>query len=76
MAQTPYAPGAEEFCGGENIMMIVLGYFLIAAAAAIAASAIIGFFLTNLLIWLLQKVDRLSDCAEVKYLRFLRPTGF
>lgn len=39
-------------------MMIVLGYFLIAAAALIVASAIIGFFLTNLLIWLLQMIDR------------------
>jgi hypothetical protein len=39
-------------------MMIVLGYFLIAAGAVIAASAIIGFFLTNLLILLLQMIDR------------------
>ena len=38
--------------------MIVLGDFLIAAAAAIATSAIIGYFLTKLLLWLLQKVDR------------------
>jgi hypothetical protein len=39
-------------------MMIVLGYFLIAAAAAIATSAIIGYFLTKLLLRLLQTVDR------------------
>ena len=39
-------------------MMIVLGHFLIAAAAAIATSAIIGYFLTKLLLWLLQKVVR------------------
>jgi hypothetical protein len=39
-------------------MMIVLAYFLIAAGAVIAASAIIGFFLTNLLILLLQMIDR------------------
>jgi hypothetical protein len=39
-------------------MMIVLGHFLIATAAVIAASAIIGFFLTNLLILLLQMMDR------------------
>jgi hypothetical protein len=50
--------GPEEFFGGENIMMIVLGNFLIAAAAVIAASAIIGFFLTNLLIWVASEVDR------------------
>jgi hypothetical protein len=49
---------AEEFCDGENIMMIVLAYFVIAAAAVIAASAIIGFFLTTLLIRFLQNVDR------------------
>jgi hypothetical protein len=73
MAQTPYAPGAEEFCGGENIMMIVLGYFLIAAAAAIAASAIIGFFLTNLLIWLLQKVDRSIRLCRGKVPAFSAP---
>jgi hypothetical protein len=39
-------------------MMIVLGYLLIATGAVIAASAIIGFFLTNLLILLLQMIDR------------------
>jgi hypothetical protein len=39
-------------------MMIVLGHFLTAAAAAIATSAIIGYFLTKLLLRLLQKVDR------------------
>ena len=39
-------------------MMIVLGHFLIAAAAMIATSAIIGYFLTKLLLRLLQKVDR------------------
>ena len=39
-------------------MMVVLGHFLIAAAAMIATSAIIGYFLTKLLLRLLQKVDR------------------
>ncbi len=29
-------------------MMVLLGYFLIAAVAAVAASALIGLFLTNL----------------------------
>jgi hypothetical protein len=57
-------------------MMIVLGYFLIAAGAVIAASAIIGFFLTNLLILLLQMIDRSIRLAEVRSLRFLRPIGF
>jgi hypothetical protein len=51
-------PAGGRFCGGENIMMIVLGHFLIAAAAVIATSAIIGYFLTKLLLRLLQKVDR------------------
>jgi hypothetical protein len=49
-------------------MMIVLGDFLVAAAAAIMASAIIGFFLTNLLIRLFQMVDR--------YIRFCRGNTF
>jgi hypothetical protein len=31
-------------------MMVLLFYFLIAAVAGIAASAIIGFFLTNFII--------------------------
>jgi hypothetical protein len=53
-----YHTGGRTICGGENIMMIVLGYFLIAAAAAIATSAIIGYFLTKLLLRLLQTVDR------------------
>jgi len=39
-------------------MMIVLGDFLIAAAAVIATAAIIGYFLTKLLLRLLQKMDR------------------
>jgi hypothetical protein len=53
-----YHTGGGRFCGRENIMMIVLGHFLIAAAAAIATSAIIGYFLTKLLLRLLQEVDR------------------
>jgi hypothetical protein len=53
-----YDAGGRKICGGENIMMIVLGHFLIAAAAVIATSAIIGYFLTKLLLRLLQKVDR------------------
>jgi hypothetical protein len=31
----------------ENIMMVLLGYFLIAAVAAVTASAVIGLFLIN-----------------------------
>jgi hypothetical protein len=54
-------------------MMIVLGYFLIAAAAAVASSAIIGFFLTNLLIRLLPKVDRSIRLSRVKLLGFSAP---
>jgi hypothetical protein len=60
-----------RFCGGQNIMMIVLGHFLIAAAAAITASAIIGYFLTKLLLRLLQKVDRSIKLYRGKVLRFL-----
>jgi hypothetical protein len=56
-------------------MMIVLGHFLIAAAAAITASAIIGFFLTNLLIQLLQKVDRYTRFCRGKVPAFSAPVN-
>jgi len=39
-------------------MMVLLGYFIIAVMAAIAASAILGFILSNLLIARVQKADR------------------
>jgi hypothetical protein len=51
----------------------VLSYFLVAAAAVIATSAIIGFFLTNLLIWLLQKVDRSISLCRGKVPAFCTP---
>jgi hypothetical protein len=69
-----YHTGRRTICGGENIMMIVLGHFLIAAAAVIATSAIIGYFLTKLLLRLLQKVDRSIRLAELRSLGFL-PTA-
>lgn len=37
-------------------MTVLLGYFIIAAMAAVAASAIIGFVLTNLLIARFQRL--------------------
>ena len=39
-------------------MMVLFGYFIIAAMAGVAASAIIGFILTNLLISRFQRADR------------------
>jgi hypothetical protein len=39
-----------ELWDGENIMMVLLGYFFIAAFAGVAASAMVGLVLTNLLI--------------------------
>jgi hypothetical protein len=39
-------------------MMVLLGYFFIAVTAGVAASAIIGFILTNLLISRFQRADR------------------
>jgi hypothetical protein len=39
-------------------MMVLLGYFLIAAITVIAASAIIGLVLTNLLIRRFTKAER------------------
>jgi hypothetical protein len=54
-------------------MMIVLGHFLIAAAAAIATSAIIGYFLTKLLLRLLQTVDRSTRLYRGKVPAFSAP---
>ena len=45
---------------GANIIMVPLGYFLIAAVAAVAASALIGLFLTNLLIGHFKNSNRVS----------------
>jgi hypothetical protein len=40
----------QEFVGsGEESMMVLFGYFLIAAATGMAASAVIGYFLVNLI---------------------------
>jgi hypothetical protein len=39
-------------------MMVLLGYFFIAAMAGVAASSIIGFVLTNVLINRFEKVER------------------
>jgi hypothetical protein len=38
-------------------MMLLLGYFIIAAMAGVAASAIVGLVISNLLIARLQKTD-------------------
>jgi hypothetical protein len=39
-------------------MMVLLGYFLIAAIVFVAASAIVGLVLTNLLVGRYTKADR------------------
>ena len=39
-------------------MVVLLGYFIIAAMAGVAASAIIGFVLTSLLVARVDKSDR------------------
>ena len=44
------APARPKNFAGENIMMVLLGYFLVAVIAAVAASAMVGLVLTNLLI--------------------------
>jgi hypothetical protein len=41
-------------------MMVLLGYFLIAAVAAVAASALIGLFVTNITIGHFKNSDRVS----------------
>jgi hypothetical protein len=38
--------------------MVLLGYFFIAAISGVAASAMVGFVLTNLLIARFEKADR------------------
>ena len=48
--------------------MVLLGYFLIAAIAGVAASAIIGLVLTNVLIRRFTKADRpikISCASEI-----------
>jgi uncharacterized membrane protein len=47
-------------------MMVLLGYFINAVMAAIAASAILGFILSNLLIARVQKLTGLSGFRHVK----------
>jgi hypothetical protein len=42
----------------KNIMMVLLGYFLIAAIVIVAASAIVGLVLANLLVSCFTKADR------------------
>ena len=39
-------------------MLVLLGYFLISAALSVAASAIVGFVITNLLVDRFTKADR------------------
>ena len=55
-------------------MLVLIGYFLIAAAVSVAASAIVGLVLTNLLVDRFTKADRpirircaseISDEAEL-----------
>ena len=54
----------ETLRHGENIMTVLLGYFLIAAIAGVAILAIIGFVLTSLLFARVDKGDRPS---RIKY---------
>jgi hypothetical protein len=55
----------ETLRHGENIVTVLLGYFLIAAIAGVATSAIIGFILTSLFIARVHRGDRPS---RIKYL--------
>jgi hypothetical protein len=48
-SQRRCAGEAQYLCRGENIMMVLLGYFFIAAIGGIAASAIAGYFLANVI---------------------------
>jgi hypothetical protein len=42
----------------KNIMLVLLGYFLIAATVSVTASAIVGLVLTNLLVGRFTKANR------------------
>jgi hypothetical protein len=57
------------FCNVEkNIMRVLIGYFLIAATVSVAASAIVGLVLTNLLVSRFTKADRpikISGASEI-----------
>lgn len=57
------------FCNVEkNIMLVLIGYFLIAATVSVAASAIVGLVLTNLLVGRFTKADRpikISGASEI-----------
>jgi multidrug efflux pump subunit AcrB len=44
----------------KNIMLVLLGYFLIAATVSVTASAIVGLVLTNLLVGRFTKANRPS----------------
>jgi hypothetical protein len=53
---------------GEQRMMVLAGYFLVAAITVIGASAIIGLVLTNLMIRRFTKADRpirVASASEV-----------
>jgi hypothetical protein len=55
----------ETLRHGENIMTVLLGYFLIAAIAGAATSATIAFVLTSLLI---ARIDKGGRLGRIKYL--------
>jgi multidrug efflux pump subunit AcrB len=42
----------------KNIVMVLLGYFLIAAIVSVAASGIVGLVLTNVMVRRFTKADR------------------
>ena len=44
--------------GRESIMMVLLGYFVIAVVAGAAAVGLIGFVVSDLLIGRVRKADR------------------
>jgi hypothetical protein len=52
----------------KNIMLVLLGYFLIAATVSVTASAIVGLVLTNLLVGRFTKANRpikISGASEI-----------
>jgi hypothetical protein len=60
--------GLPFFNVEKNIMLVLIGYFLIAATVSVAASAIVGLVLTNLLVGRFTRADRpikISCASEI-----------
>jgi hypothetical protein len=60
---------------GENSMLVLLGYFLIAVSAGVAASGIIGYILASMLIRRYERVDRPSKISSATTVQLYKSTS-